>query len=405
VSTYPRLLLAVVLIWILARVLGPLARKCGQPRVMGEILAGILLGPSIFGYYLPELHGQIFAPDLKPGLQLLAQAALALYMFAQGIELEWKLVSVRAAAGVSLAGIAAPLLIGGALGLLMAADPLYFPSGIEPGRAALFMGAAMSITAFPVLARIVEERGLRGTRIGSLAMSAGASDDAMAWTLLALVQGTGLRVLVAGAGLVVGLLTVGRELLARLADRDESGAGSDVVRRLLLLALLCVAALAAEKAGLHAVFGAFLFGAILKRGRLAGWAGGTLGPLASRWGVPVFFLYSGMNTRLALIDDWSLWGIALVVFLAATVGKALACGLAARASGFDLRDSAGIGFLMNARGLMELILLNIGLEAGIISPTLFSILVAMTIGTTLLATPAFELTRLGAAPEPSGVRA
>ncbi|HUP58290.1 MAG TPA: cation:proton antiporter [Bdellovibrionota bacterium] len=399
------LAIALVLLWALSRALGSLARKLGQPAVMGEILAGILLGPSLLGLYFPEAQAAIFPESSRPWIQLLAQVALGLYMFAQGAELDWKLVSARAATGISVAGIVAPLAIGGALGLLMSGDARYFPAGVTPAQGALFLGVALAITAFPVLARIVEDRGLKGTPIGSLALAAGAANDAVAWALFAAVQGSALRVAAFGTALIIALATLGRRALAWLADSDEAGRGSDSLRRAALLAGLFAACVAAERTGLHAVFGAFAFGAILKRGRLADWVHHKLGPLAGRWGVPVFFLYSGMNTKLALLDSWGLVGIALLVLLAASASKALACSLAARASGFSVRESAGIGFLMNARGLMELILLNIGLAAGLISPTLFSILVVMAIGTTLLATPAFELTRLGPAPEPSGARA
>jgi Kef-type K+ transport system membrane component KefB len=274
----------------------------------------------------------------------------------------------------------------------------FFTGSVTPAQAGLFMGAAMSITAFPMLARIIDERGLTGTMLGTMALAAGAIDDVAAWLILAFVVASfGGNPAVAGVALVGALAYVAmvfgplRPWLRRLARRaDEEGEVSPTVFTHVLL-LLMLAAWFTDRVGVYSVFGAFVLGTAFPRGVLTRELQRVIGPLTVGLLLPLFFVYSGLNTRLSLVNTPTLWLIAIAVFLVACVGKGLACWLAARLNGATQAEALGVGTLMNARGLMELILLNIGLERGLITPTLFTILVLMAIGTTLMAYPLFGL--------------
>jgi len=262
----------------------------------------------------------------------------------------------------------------------------------------LFFGAAMSITAFPVLARIISERGIAGTTIGSLALAAGSMDDAAAWIILAMVLGSftgNISLALAAAGgalLYVMLVFLGvRRLLVRLAaaaERDDAVSAGTLVT---VLGLLVCGAWFTDLAGMHSVFGAFVLGVSVPRGVLSRELRRTIEPLTMALLVPLFFVYSGLNTRLMLIDSWSLWTMTAIVFLTACAGKGLACWAAARFSGATSRDALAIATLMNARGMVELILINLGLQHGLITSTMFAILVLMAIGTTVMTGPVFSL--------------
>ncbi|HET9480293.1 MAG TPA: cation:proton antiporter [Candidatus Polarisedimenticolia bacterium] len=409
------LFLQMAIILAVCRAVGWLGRLLGQTQVVSEMVAGVLLGPSLFGLLAPEAQQWLFPRQLLTGaggpaggdahpsmliLYALSQVGLVLYMFLVGIEFDPGLLAGRArgAALVSAAGILAPFTLGA-----LAAGPLLqhgglFGEGISAFSAAIFLGASMSITAFPMLARILEEKGIARTRMGTLALAAGSIDDAAAWCLLAIVLSTiqgswTIAAIAVGGGALYALfmLTAGRRLLARLAlsTRPDGGPTRAALSGALLVALL--AAYVSDLIGIYAVFGAFIAGVAMPRGRFASELRARAGWLTTTLLLPIFFVYSGLNTRLGLLDSPALLGIALLVLLLAVAGKGVACLLAARATGEGWRESAGIGTLMNARGLMELIILNIGLREGIVTPTLFTIMVLMAAVTTLMTSPLFNL--------------
>jgi Kef-type K+ transport system membrane component KefB len=393
-------LLQLAVILAACRVVGLIARRLGQAQVVAEMVTGFLLGPSLFGWMAPDLSAQLFPKATMPVLYVVSQLALTLYMFKTGLEFNVDSVrrEFRRAASVSIAGVAFPFALGAALAWPLFQAGGFFGAGLSVTHAALFVGAAMSITAFPVLARIIHERGLTGTALGSLALAAGATDDAAAWLILAIVVGSvsgnmTIAMIAAGGmlGYVATVLLLRRPVLGRLANQaEEDGKVSHSVLASALL-LLMLGAVFTDVVGVHAVFGAFVLGAAMPRGVLARELERTVGPLTTTLLLPLFFVYSGLNTRLSLVNTPWLWMVAAAIFVAACVGKGLACWLAARLSGADNRDALGLGTLMNARGLMELVLLNIGLERGLITPTLFTMLVLMALGTTLMTYPLFGL--------------
>jgi Kef-type K+ transport system membrane component KefB len=382
------------------RLVGRLVRPLGQPQVVAEMVTGVLLGPSLLGLLLPGLQGRLFPKPTLTVIYSLAQIGIALYMFLVGLEFDLGLIRkrVKSAMSVSWAGILTPFVLGcGVAWLLRDRFPLFAP-GIKGWEAMLFMGAAMSITAFPMLARIIYERGLAGTSLGTLALAAGSMDDAAAWCILAVVLAsfTGnlwIAVLAIGGGLLyaVLMLAVGRGWLERLLVPLEA----DPQRRGLVIPLTLILATAAawltDAMGIYSVFGAFILGVAMPRGAVARHLEEAMTPLTTSLLLPMFFVSSGLNTRIGLLDRASLWAMAALVLLVACLGKGIACGLAARLNGEPPRESFAIGALMNSRGLMELILLNIGLERGVITPTLFTVMVLMAIVTTLMAMPAFNL--------------
>jgi len=381
------------------RLVGWLAKRAGQSQVVSEMIAGVLMGPSLFGLLLPEVQGHVFPQESMTILFAVSQVGLSLYMFLVGLEFDVELIRrrMRSALSVSLAGIVVPFFLGGVLASFLAVDAEFFSPGVSRTEAILFMGASMSITAFPMLARIIYERGLSGTSLGTLALAAGSLDDAAAWCVLAIVLASfagdpAYAALAIGGGLTyaVLLVTVGRRALAvlgRIAER-EGGVSASLLTVTLMLVML--GSWFTDWIRIYAVFGAFVMGVAMPRGRFAEEVTRLIGPLTTTFLLPLFFVYSGLNTRIGLVNTPWLWLITLVVLVAATVGKGVACWLAARLSGEPNREALAIGTLMNARGLMELIILNIGLERGIIQPTLFTIMVLMAIVTTLMATPVFE---------------
>jgi Kef-type K+ transport system membrane component KefB len=384
---------------VVCRVVSALATRLGQPPVVGEMIAGVLLGPSLFGYFWP--HGQqlLFPPASKPILFSGAQVGLALYMFTVGLDFRMDLLRsrLRSAFAISASGILAPFALGCLIAWLLLLRGGFFPAGVTALQAVPYMGAAMAITAFPMLARIIFERGLSGTTVGALALAAGAMDDAAAWGVLALVLaslGHNSWIAVAaigGAGLfVLFLFTVGRWLLQRIVNLAAKGENAERAALGWLMVLLMISAWFTDSIRLYAVFGAFFLGAAVPRGPFVTRVQALIEPLTTSLLLPLFFIYSGLNTRFDLVNDPFLWLVALGVLAAAVLGKAGACYAAARWCGETHHEAMGVGALMNARGLMELIILNIGLERGIITPTLFSILVFMAIVTTLMATPMFN---------------
>jgi Kef-type K+ transport system membrane component KefB len=381
------------------RLVGMLARRFGQPQVVGEMMTGVLLGPSLFGLWLPEWQAWLFPTESRRVIYVVSQVGLSLYMFLVGLEFKSELFRSRAAsaAAVSVAGMAAPFTLGAALAVLFIQSPVFFTPDVKPWEAMVFLGASMSITAFPMLARIIVERGLSGTALGTLALAAGAIDDAAAWCLLAVVLASFednpmIAATAIGGGVLYTLitLTVGRRIFRLLAKPiDRTGdVPTEVVSATLMLVML--GSWLTDAIGIYAVFGAFIMGCAMPRGVFAEQMTAKLQPLVVTLLLPLFFIYSGLNTRLDLVTTPMLWAAAVLVLLAACLGKGVACWWAARRTGTDNISAMAIGSLMNARGLMELIILNIGLERGLITPQLFSIMVIMAIVTTLMATPLFE---------------
>jgi Kef-type K+ transport system membrane component KefB len=394
------LFLQIAVILGACRLVGRLVRPFGQPQVVAEMITGVLLGPSLLGWLLPDLPARLFPKPTLTVIYCIAQVGLALYMFLVGLEFDVELIRrrVKSAMAVSWAGILVPFSLGCLLAqALVGRFPLFAPN-VKSWEAMLFLGAAMSITAFPMLARIIFERGLTGTSLGTLALAAGSLDDAAAWCVLAVVLASftgklSIAALAIGGGLLYAafMLVVGRRLLGRLfrkLEEDSRGHGL-VIPLTLVLVGLC--AWLTDSIGIYAVFGAFILGIAMPRGAVAHRIETGVTPLTTTLLLPMFFVSSGLNTRIGLLDSAALWGVALLILLAACLGKGLACGVAARLNGEPTRESFAIGALMNSRGLMELIILNIGLERGVITPILFTAMVLMAVVTTLMAVPAFNL--------------
>jgi Kef-type K+ transport system membrane component KefB len=406
-ETLLHVLVALIAVLVTGRILARLFAYLGQPPVIGEVMAGILLGPSLLG---SELSGRILPPDVGPYLAILAQLGVILYMFHVGLELN--LGHLRARAGVTIAiaqaSIVVPFLLG--LALVWWLYPLLSSERVSFVSFALFVAVAMSITAFPVLARILEDRGLTRTDLGVLALGCAAINDAAAWCLLAIVAGVA-QARVGDAAAVIGwsvlfvlvVLVVVRPLAIRLARRwEERCVGPGILGWLLALVLL--SALATEWIGIHAIFGAFLLGAVIPHdSRLAREVSHKLHDVVTILLLPAFFAYTGMRTEIGLVSGWDQWLWCGVIMVVATAGKFGGTLAAARLTGLPWRTSAALGALMNTRGLMELIVLNVGLDLGVISPTLFAMLVLMALVATLLTTPVLQVLQHApnGCPEPS----
>jgi K+:H+ antiporter len=395
-NALPHLLLALAAVVVVGRLLGRLFTAIGQPPVIGEVIGGIVLGPSVVGRIAPELSAFILPAAVAPYLAIVAQLGVILYMFLVGLDLNFDLLRDRARAAVatSHASIVAPFVLGSLLALFL--YPRLSTSAVPFTGFALFMGVAMSITAFPVLARILTDRRMSRSELGVVALTCAAADDVTAWCLLAFVVGV-VQAQVESA-FVVALLTLGfialmfllvRPALGRLlAGRMEPAQGTMAVA----LAGLLLSALATEWIGVHAVFGAFLFGAIFPRDRgLPRMLAERLQDLVTILLLPAFFAFTGMRTEIGLVSGASEWLMFLLILIVATAGKFGGTFAAARLTGMPWRQAAGLGILMNTRGLMELIVLNIGLDLGVISPTLFAMMVLMALVTTIATTPLLGL--------------
>jgi len=409
----PSILLALMVILAACRLGGALARYLGQPPVVAEMIVGVVLGPSILGALLPAVGATLFPYEVREVLRHLSTVGLALYMFSVGAEVrsEMVLASWRTSASVSLAGLLAPFGLGAALGVAAVSTGGFFTAIVKPWEGAFFLGAALCITAFPMLARIIRTEGLAATRMGTVALGAGAIDDVAAWVLVAAVvasttgDGSGLYLAVGGGiafALVVRLVV--RPALAVWGRRANARGVPHELDLPGLVILALAGGYCTEVIGLHAVFGAFLVGAALPKGVLQQVVRDRLEPLVTVLLLPIFFTYSGLQTELPTLLLPGVGLLLLGVLAAAIVGKAVACTAAARVGGLSWREAGGIGALMNARGLMELIVINIGLQAQLITESLFAVLVVMAILTTLMATPLFRLVR-GRSGEPAAVRA
>ncbi|HYU35677.1 MAG TPA: cation:proton antiporter [Thermoanaerobaculia bacterium] len=396
------LLLQVLVIVVAARSLGVLFRKMGQPPVIGEMVAGILLGPSLLGWVAPAAQQFVFPSDSLEPLRLLSQIGVILFMFIVGIELNLEHLrsKVNAAVMVSHASIVLPFFFGTAVALLLY-GPLA-PAGVPFSAFALFIGVSMSITAFPVLARILEERGIARTHLGTTAIACAAVDDLTAWCLLAVVVaivqagGVGGSLWTIGMSLlfILLMLFVVRPRLARIAERRAiTGTGSSSSGLLAaLFALVFASALATEVIGIHALFGAFLAGVCMPPSReLRHFLRERLETFSSAFLLPLFFAFTGLRTQIGLLNDWQGWLMCFGIIAVAIAGKLGGSMTAARWTGMSWGDSFSLGALMNTRGLVELIVLNIGFDLGILSPRIFAMLVLMALVTTFMTGPLVAL--------------
>jgi Kef-type K+ transport system membrane component KefB len=387
-------------ILVACRVVGLASQRLGQPQVVGEMIAGVLLGPSLLGRIAPDIQHHLFPPGpANIVLYTAAQIGLVLYMFLIGLNFDVNLIKHRVgtAVAVSAAGVLTPLALGALIAAPLLASGIYFDKSVTLIMAMMFLGASIATTAFPMLARIIYERRLSGTFLGTLALACGATDDALSWCILATVLavhrgsiGVAATAIIGGIVYTVVLMTLGRRLLRRLgtAAERQNGISAPVLSTVLILLMAC--AWFTDAVGIYAIFGAFILGVAMPSGFFAQRLTANIEPLVVSFLLPLFFVYSGLNTQIGLLNSPKLWAVTLGILAVSVAGKGIACTLAARLRKVPLRESVALGSLMNARGLIELILLNIGLQAGIITPTLFSILVLVAIVTTLMATPVFE---------------
>jgi len=389
----PTFFLAVAVILVVCRVVCMIAVRLGQPPVVGEMIAGVLLGPSLLGLVAPAVQTFLFPDGIRALLYVGGQIGLVIYMFGAGYEFSVRSIrgSVKSVAAVSAAGTVVPLVLGVGVAVLGTSWADIGKDGVSLVTSAAFVGVALAITAFPMLARIITERGLGGTRFGSLALACGALDDVLAWILLAVVLGmhadsAGPVAIAVGGGLLFALLLVlvGRRLLAKAMGSDRLTTD----HKMLITALtLFAAAWFTDIIGLYAVFGAFCVGIAFPRVPAAEAVLAKLMPLGQIVFLPLFFTYSGLNTRFALLADPNLLLFALVCVVVAVIGKLGACWGAARLVGEPQPIALRVGVLINARGLMQLIALNVGLAAGIVSPALFTVLVLVALVTTIMTAP------------------
>lgn len=391
-------LLALAAVVALGRLVGTAFSYLGQPPVIGEVVAGIMLGPSLLGRVAPDAAAYLLPPAVAPFLGVIAQLGVILYMFLVGLELNAGLLRQHGhtTIAISHASIVLPFVLGAGLALVL--YPRLATSDVPFTSFALFLGVAMAVTAFPVLARILTDRGLSRTGLGVMALACAATDDVTAWCLLALVVGVA-QARLEGALVVIGLtalylavmVLVVRPAARRVIERCEQDRLPPGLVAVVFIALLG-SALATEWIGIHAIFGAFLLGAIIPHDSAVARAFiHKLEEVVTILLLPAFFALTGMRTQIGLVagpGEWLLCGLIIAV---ATAGKFGGTLLAARWSGLDTRTGAALGVLMNTRGLMELIVLNIGLDLGVISPTLFAMMVLMALATTLATTPLLHL--------------
>lgn len=394
------LLAQIITIILTARILGWICKKIGQPTVIGEIIAGIVLGPSLIGLYFPEFSSALFPVQSLGNLQFLSQIGLILFMFMVGMELETSTLKNRAheAVVISHASIIFPFAIG--IGLAYFIYQTFAPEGVQFLSFGLFIGIAMSITAFPVLARIVHERGIHKTRLGAIVITCAAVDDITAWSLLAAViaivkAGTfvsSLYTIAIAIAYVFFMLKVVRPFLKRVGELYPTRENMSKQVVAIFFLTLILSSYATEIIGIHALFGAFMAGTIMPENtKFRNMFTEKVEDVALVLLLPLFFVFTGLRTEIGLINDPNLWKITGLIVLVAIIGKFLGSALASKFVGQSWRDSLMIGALMNTRGLMELVVLNIGYDLGILSPEIFSMMVIMALVTTFMTGPTLHL--------------
>lgn len=394
------LLAQIITIILVARFFGWIFKKIGQPSVIGEIIAGIVLGPSLVGMYFPEFSAALFPTESLGNLKFLSQIGLILFMFVIGMELDFRVLKNKAneAIVISHASIVIPFTLG--IGLAYFVYNRFAPEGVKFLSFSLFMGISMSITAFPVLARIVQERGIHKTKLGAIVITCAAADDITAWCILAVViaivkAGTfvsSLYVIMLAIIYVLAMIFIVKPFLKRIGDLY--GSKDSVVKPVVAIFFLTliVSSYATEVIGIHALFGAFMTGAIMPDiPKFRTIFIEKVEDVALILLLPLFFVFTGLKTEIGLINDPYLWKVTGFIILVAVVGKFLGSALAAKFVGQNWRDSFTIGALMNTRGLMELIVLNIGLELKVLTPEVFTMMVIMALVTTFMTGPALDL--------------
>jgi Kef-type K+ transport system membrane component KefB len=394
------ILAQIVTIIIISRIFGFLFGKIHQPTVIGEIIAGIALGPSLLGLIFPEFSMALFPEKSMDNLSLLSQVGLILFMFMVGMELDIKVLQnkVKDAVVVSNAGILIPFTLG--IGLAYFIYGHFAPTGVPFLSFGLFLGMAMSITAFPVLARIVQERGMHRTRLGALVITCAAVDDISAWCMLAAI----IAIAKAGSFLssiytillaifyVVLMIRIVRPFLKRVGDLHASRENLSKPVVAIFFLTLIISSYTTEIIGIHALFGAFLAGTIMPENtKFRNIFIQKIEDIALVLLLPLFFVFTGLRTQIGLLNDIYLWKVTGMIVLVAITGKFVGSALASKVMGQNWRDSLTIGALMNTRGLMELVVLNIGYDLGILSPEVFSMMVIMALGTTFMTGPALDL--------------
>ena len=396
--------LSIILVAI--RAMGYLGKRfLGQPQVVCEMITGVLLGPSFFGHFFPEAFAAAFPKETIPVIYSVAQVGLVLYMFLIGNEFRTDIIrrKLKSAVSVSISGILFPFILAAGLAAFVITGEPYFTEGVATWQRWLFLGAAISITAFPMLARIIYEAKISGTSMGTISLAAGSIDDAAAWCILAVVLATfandpKIAYLAIGGGLAYAIFTMTavRAMFAKVAAMVEARREKNkryempgFVFGLVLMALM-FAAYVTDAVGIYAVFGAFILGAAMPKGKFAEELQHKIEPLTTNLLLPLFFIIAGLSTKISLLFESGGMGVMAAILVCSIAGKFIACSVSAKLTGESTHSALCIGSLMNARGLMELILLNIGLERGIITPNLYTALVMMAIVTTLMATPIFN---------------
>lgn len=400
--THPLALLLAQIITIIfvARLFGWICKKIGQPTVIGEIIAGIVLGPSLVGMFFPELSNALFPAQSLGNLQFLSQIGLILFMFMVGMELDLNTLKNKAheAVVISHASIIIPFTLG--MGLAYYIYQSFAPQGVQFSSFGLFIGISMSITAFPVLARIVHERGIHKTRLGAIVTTCAAADDITAWCILAAVIAivkagsfvSSLYTIFIAIGYVLVMIKVVRPFLKRLGDLHPTRENMNKQVVAIFFLMLIISAYLAEVIGIHALFGAFMAGTIMPENtKFRNIFIGKIEDIALVLLLPLFFVFTGLRTEIGLINDPYQWWITFLIIMVAITGKFVGSTAAAKLVGQSWQESLSIGALMNTRGLMELVVLNIGYDLGILTPEIFAMMVIMALVTTFMTGPALDL--------------
>jgi Kef-type K+ transport system membrane component KefB len=398
-----QLILSMGAILLTARVFGWIFQHIGQPRVVGEMAAGIALGPSLFGRFLPNAFAFVFPSSSMLAITVLSQLGLLLFMFVVGLEVDLKRIIQQRAAVVLISNVSILLPLALGIGLATALYPQFAGEHVPFFPFALFMGTAMSITAFPVLARILKERNLLGTGLGSMAISCAAIDDISAWLLLAVLTAMVhsaqswhhfvVTLLFLVAFVVIMLVPVRRAAFFLESRYQQNRAGMEFISSLILFML--AVSWTTERLGVHALFGAFMAGLVMpKNERIIADVVDRIESLSLALLLPLFFALTGLRTRIDLLTDKSMWGYAGAIIATAVAGKLAGAAFTAKVCGMNWKDSLGLGVLMNTRGLVELVILNAALDLGILSPALFTMMVLMALITTFMTSPILSAMRI-----------